>query len=78
MSLTRSCAGQDGISRRAGEDHRGRRGLHPGWLAVIHRHLGTLAGVYKTPALHADVTCVFTNTNPVRPIAATAGPRPLM
>src|SRR5207237_4475046 len=28
---------------------------------------GTLAGVYRTPALHADITAVFTNTNPVRP-----------
>ena len=30
-------------------------------------NLGTLAGVYRTPAIHADVTAVFTNTNPVRP-----------
>src|SRR5262249_6084960 len=30
-------------------------------------NLGTLAGVYRTPAMHVDVTAVFTNTNPVRP-----------
>src|SRR3989454_4726911 len=30
-------------------------------------NIGTLAGVYRTPAIHADVTAVFTPTNPVRP-----------
>src|SRR5205823_11839826 len=30
------------------------------------QNIGTLAGVYRTPALHADITAVFTNTNPVR------------
>ena len=30
-------------------------------------NIGTLAGVYRTPALHADITAVFTHTNPVRP-----------
>jgi carbon-monoxide dehydrogenase large subunit len=29
-------------------------------------NLGTLAGVYTTPAIHVDVTTVFTNTNPIR------------
>jgi len=29
-------------------------------------NLGTLAGVYRTPAVHADVTAVYTNTNPMR------------
>ncbi|HKT20555.1 MAG TPA: xanthine dehydrogenase family protein molybdopterin-binding subunit [Stellaceae bacterium] len=29
-------------------------------------NLGTLAGVYRTPAIHVDVTAVFTHTNPVR------------
>jgi carbon-monoxide dehydrogenase large subunit len=29
-------------------------------------NLGTLAGVYRTPAVHAEVTAVYTNTNPVR------------
>jgi len=30
------------------------------------KNLGTLAGVYTTPAIHVDVTVVFTNTNPMR------------
>ena len=29
-------------------------------------NLGTLANVYTTPAIHVDVTAVYTNTNPVR------------
>ncbi len=29
-------------------------------------NLGTLAGVYRTPAIYADVTAVYTNTNPMR------------
>ncbi len=29
-------------------------------------NLGTLAGVYRTPAVRAEVTAVYTNTNPVR------------
>jgi carbon-monoxide dehydrogenase large subunit len=29
-------------------------------------NLGTLAGVYCTPAVYADVTAVYTNTNPMR------------
>ena len=33
---------------------------------VFVGNLGTLAGVYRTPAIHADVTGVFTNTNPMR------------
>ena len=37
-------------------------------------NIGTLAGVYKTPALHADITCVFTNTNPVRPYRGNGRP----
>src|SRR5262245_18893809 len=28
---------------------------------------GTLAGVYRTPAIHVDITAVFSNTNPMRP-----------
>jgi len=30
------------------------------------KNLGTLAGVYTTPAIHVDVTVAFTNTNPMR------------
>jgi aerobic carbon-monoxide dehydrogenase large subunit len=37
-------------------------------------NIGTLAGVYKTPALHADITAVFTNTNPVRPYRGNGRP----
>src|SRR5215204_1332784 len=37
-------------------------------------NLGTLAGVYKTPALYADITGVFTNTNPVRPYRGNGRP----
>src|SRR5436190_8738586 len=29
-------------------------------------NLGTLAGVYRTPAVYADVSAVYTNTNPMR------------
>jgi carbon-monoxide dehydrogenase large subunit len=35
---------------------------------------GTLAGVYRTPAMHADITGVFTNTNPVRPYRGNGRP----
>ncbi len=37
-------------------------------------NIGTLAGVYRTPALHADVTCAFTNTPPVRPYRGNGRP----
>ena len=37
-------------------------------------NLGTLAGVYRTPAIHADVTAVFTNTNPIRPYRGNGRP----
>ncbi len=37
-------------------------------------NLGTLAGVYRTPAIHVDVTTVFTNTNPVRPYRGNGRP----
>jgi carbon-monoxide dehydrogenase large subunit len=30
------------------------------------KNLGTLAGVYTTPAIHVEVTVAFTNTNPMR------------
>jgi aerobic carbon-monoxide dehydrogenase large subunit len=35
---------------------------------------GTLAGVYRTPAMHVDITAVFTNTNPVRPYRGNGRP----
>jgi carbon-monoxide dehydrogenase large subunit len=37
-------------------------------------NVGTLAGVYRTPTLHADITAVFTNTNPVRPYRGNGRP----
>ncbi len=37
-------------------------------------NIGTLAGVYRTPALHADVTCSYTNTTPVRPYRGNGRP----
>ena len=37
-------------------------------------NLGTLAGVYKTPAAHVDVTVLYTNTNPVRPYRGNGRP----
>jgi aerobic carbon-monoxide dehydrogenase large subunit len=41
---------------------------------VFVMNLGTLAGVYRTPAIHAEVTAVFTNTNPVRPYRGNGRP----
>ncbi len=41
---------------------------------VFVGNLGTLAGVYRTPAIHVDVTAVFTNTNPVRPYRGNGRP----
>jgi aerobic carbon-monoxide dehydrogenase large subunit len=37
-------------------------------------NIGTLAGVYRTSAIHADVTAVFTHTNPVRPYRGNGRP----
>ena len=37
-------------------------------------NIGTLAGVYRIPAAHADVTAVFTHTNPVRPYRGNGRP----
>ena len=41
---------------------------------VFVGNLGTLAGVYNTPAIHVDVTGVFTNTNPMRPYRGNGRP----
>ena len=35
---------------------------------------GTLAGTYRTPAIHVDTSGVFTNTNPVRPYRGNGRP----
>ena len=37
-------------------------------------NLGTLAGVYRTPACFAEVTAVYTNTNPMRPYRGNGRP----
>jgi carbon-monoxide dehydrogenase large subunit len=37
-------------------------------------NLGTLAGVYRTPAVYAEVTAVYTNTNPMRPYRGNGRP----
>jgi aerobic carbon-monoxide dehydrogenase large subunit len=47
--------------------------LQVGMQACIF-NAGTLAGVYRTPAIHADITAVFTNTNPVRPYRGNGRP----
>ena len=39
-------------------------------------NLGGLAGTYRTPAIHAEVTGVFTNTQPNAPYRARVGRRP--
>ncbi|MGH6727775.1 MAG: xanthine dehydrogenase family protein molybdopterin-binding subunit [Pseudolabrys sp.] len=35
---------------------------------------GTLAGVYRTPAIHVDITAVFSHTNPMRPYRGNGRP----
>ena len=35
---------------------------------------GTLAGVYRTPAMQVDITAVFSNTNPMRPYRGNGRP----
>jgi carbon-monoxide dehydrogenase large subunit len=35
---------------------------------------GTLAGVYRIPAIHVDITAVFSNTNPMRPYRGNGRP----
>ena len=47
--------------------------LQPG-MPAFTGNLGTLAGVYKTPASHIDVTVVFSNTNPMRPYRGNGRP----
>ena len=37
-------------------------------------NIGTLAGVYRTPAAHAEITGVFTNTNSFNPYRGSGGP----
>jgi aerobic carbon-monoxide dehydrogenase large subunit len=41
---------------------------------VFTTNIGTLAGVYRTPVLHTDITGVLTHTNPVRPYRGNGRP----
>jgi aerobic carbon-monoxide dehydrogenase large subunit len=41
---------------------------------VFVNNLGTLAGVYRTPAVFAEVRAVYTHTNPVRPYRGNGRP----
>ncbi|HWD58478.1 MAG TPA: molybdopterin cofactor-binding domain-containing protein, partial [Stellaceae bacterium] len=41
---------------------------------VFIMNLGTLAGVYRTPAIFAEVTALFSNTNPMRPYRGNGRP----
>jgi aerobic carbon-monoxide dehydrogenase large subunit len=47
--------------------------LQTGMTAVVG-NLGTLAGVYRTPAILVDVTGVFSHTNPIRPYRGNGRP----
>ena len=47
--------------------------LQPGMPNFIN-NVNSIAGVYRTPAIHADVSGVFTNTNPVRPYRGNGRP----
>ena len=47
--------------------------LQPGMPNFL-QNVNSIAGVYRTPAIHADVTGVFTHTNPVRPYRGNGRP----
>ena len=47
--------------------------LQPG-MPAFFLNAGTLAGCYRTPAMFADITGVFSNTNPVRPYRGNGRP----
>ncbi len=46
----------------------------PGSDSGSYSNLGTLAGVYTTPAVHVDVTGCYTNTNIMRPFRGNGRP----
>jgi carbon-monoxide dehydrogenase large subunit len=48
--------------------------VQPGGDMGAVANIGSLAGVYTTPAIHVDVTGVFTNTNSVRPYRGNGRP----
>ena len=43
-------------------------------MPAFMMNAGTLAGVYRTPAIHVDITSVFSNTNPMRPYCGNGRP----
>jgi carbon-monoxide dehydrogenase large subunit len=43
-------------------------------MPAFFLNAGTLAGCYRTPAMFADITAVFSNTNPVRPYRGNGRP----
>jgi len=43
-------------------------------MPAFMMNAGTMAGVYRTPAIHVDISGVFTNTNPVRPYRGNGRP----
>ncbi|MGE0565252.1 MAG: xanthine dehydrogenase family protein molybdopterin-binding subunit [Pseudolabrys sp.] len=43
-------------------------------MPAFFLNAGTLAGTYRTPAMHVDITAVFSNTNPIRPYRGNGRP----
>jgi len=43
-------------------------------MPAFMMNAGSMAGVYRTPAIHADISGAFTNTNPVRPYRGNGRP----
>jgi len=43
-------------------------------MPAFMMNAGTLAGTYRTPAIHVDITAVFTNCNPIRPYRGNGRP----
>jgi carbon-monoxide dehydrogenase large subunit len=43
-------------------------------MPAFFLNAGTLAGCYRTPAMFADITAVYSNTNPVRPYRGNGRP----
>ena len=48
--------------------------LMPGGIISPTMHLGGLAGVYTTPAIYAEVSCVFSNTGSIGPYRGAGRP----
>ena len=43
-------------------------------MPAFFLNAGSLAGTYKTPAIHVDISAVFTHTNPIRPYRGNGRP----